>query len=187
MTALRTRRPPDDFRLVRRWVVESAHELSHLRSSLHEAITGEVGTSRGDFSKTPDRMVLVASELATNALRHAKAPRSVQLYATDEQLLLDVVDEDVSTVPEVAGVRPPGEGGFGLKLAQRLASDVGWYASGSTKHVWASFPASPRQSGRNGRHAQVVDDGHDQGELDDDGFRRHGGRTLRAPHVRQLV
>lgn len=187
MTALRTCRPDDDFRLVRRWVVDSPLELSHLRSSLHEAITGEVGASRGDFSQTPDRMVLVASELATNALRHAKPPRAVQLLVTDRQLLLDVVDQDASTAPEVAEVRPPGEGGYGLKLAQRLASDVGWYSSGSTKHVWASFPASPEAAEHLGEHAQAIDDGYDQGEHGHDSRNGHGGRPLRAPRVRELV
>ncbi|MEP7764325.1 ATP-binding protein [Sanguibacter sp. 25GB23B1] len=146
MTVLRTSRPPDDFRLVQRWDVDSAGALAGLRSSLHEAITGAVGAPRGDFSQTPDKMVLVASELATNALRHAKAPRSVRLFARDHELLLDVVDHDVASSPVVAGVRPAGEGGFGLKLAQRLAAEVGWYARGTAKHVWACFPATDAEA-----------------------------------------
>ncbi len=34
---------------------------------------------------------------------------------------------------------PLGEGGLGLPLAERLAADVGWYPSGTVKHVWATF------------------------------------------------
>jgi hypothetical protein len=146
MTVLRTSQPPDDFHLVQRWDVDSAAELARLRSSLHEAITGTAGSPRGDLSQTPDKVVLVASELATNALRHAKAPRSVQLLARDHELLLDVIDHDVATSPEVAEVRPLGEGGFGIKLAQRLAADVGWYARGTAKHVWACFPATDAEA-----------------------------------------
>ena len=146
MTVLRTSRPPDDFHLVQRWDLDSAGALAGLRSSLHEAVTGAVASPRGDFSQTPDKMVLVASELATNALRHAKEPCSVRLLARDHELLLDVVDHDVDSSPVVAGSRPAGEGGFGLKLAQRLAADVGWYARGTAKHVWACFPATDAEA-----------------------------------------
>lgn len=170
MTVLRTCQPPEDFHLVKRWHVDSARELAGLRSSLHEAITGEVGTPRGDLSQTPDKMVLVASELVTNALQHARSPRTVHLLARDHELLLDVVDHDGGTPPEIAEVRAPGQGGFGIKLAQQLATDVGWYPQGSAKHVWACFPATDPEAETVARSARA---------------RHHGSTT--APRVRELV
>jgi two-component sensor histidine kinase len=86
-------------------------------------------------------MVLVASELATNALRHGTPPTAVRLLRRRDTYLLDVADKDVDAQPYVAAGRPPGHGGFGLQIARRIAVDVGWYTAGATKHVWATFPA----------------------------------------------
>ncbi|WP_211281830.1 ATP-binding protein [Sanguibacter antarcticus] len=131
---------------MQRWELDSVHALAGLRSSLHEVITGEAEMPAEDLTETPARIVLVASELATNALRHATAPRTVRLFARDHELLLDVVDHDPATPPVVSGGRPLGEGGFGLRLAQRLASQVGWYSRGTAKHVWASFPVTDHET-----------------------------------------
>jgi hypothetical protein len=35
--------------------------------------------------------------------------------------------------------RPPGDGGLGLQLTERLAEEVGWYPTDTDKHVWAKF------------------------------------------------
>jgi serine/threonine-protein kinase RsbW len=67
----------------------------------------------------------------------------VQLLRRDDTYLLDVADHDLSTTPYLAGARAPGQGGFGLQIARRLAVDVGWYAGDLTKHVWARFPVAP--------------------------------------------
>ena len=137
---LRTSRPPASFRHVRTWVVDSTQQLAGLRTALIRELTG-TDSSPLSLDTVAHAMVLVASELATNALRHGIPPTIVRLLQDGRTLLLDVADHDLSTKPYVAGERPPGHGGFGLQIARRLAVEVGWYATETTKHVWARFPA----------------------------------------------
>jgi hypothetical protein len=138
---LPTSRPPASFAPVRTWVVETVRELSELRAQiLAEIGTGTTPTVVPDLNSIAHQMVLVASELATNALRHGIPPTIVRLLRDGSTYLLDVADHDLGAQPYIAGARPPGQGGFGLQIARRLAVDVGWYATPTTKHVWARFP-----------------------------------------------
>ena len=136
---LRTSTPPDRFVLVQEWVVDTSRELSDLRAGIVRAVATE-GAPPRELDATAHTMVLVASELATNALRHGIPPTIVRLLRAEDTYLLDVADHDLGTTPYIAGARPPGEGGFGLQIARRLALEVGWYATETTKHVWATFP-----------------------------------------------
>ena len=132
--------PPDTFRLVRTWSVETARDLSRLRSEiLAEVSPGGAGPVQ-ELDSTAHSLVLVASELATNALKHGIPPTVVRLLRDRGTYLIDVADHDLTRVPYLAGERAPGRGGFGLQIARRLAVDVGWYATEHTKHVWAIFP-----------------------------------------------
>lgn len=133
-------RPPASFMAKRTWVLDSTEGLGRLRGSLFEELTGDAFLTSSALDDVPEKMVLVVSELATNALRHGKPPTIVTLMTNDDEQLLDVADHDVSTAPQIAEGREIGEGGFGLVLAHRLALDVGWYVSGETKHIWARFP-----------------------------------------------
>ena len=138
---LPTSTPPARFALEREWVIETPRELSELRAGIGRAVASD-GEPPEELDATAHTMVLVASELATNALRHGIPPTVVRLLRSEGTYLLDVADHDLGTTPYVAGARPPGEGGFGLQIARRLALEVGWYTSGSTKHVWATFPVA---------------------------------------------
>jgi serine/threonine-protein kinase RsbW len=135
--------PPGDFVLERTWVLDSLHQLAQLRAGIVDAIATEgwSGPLPKDLDRVPHTMVLVASELATNGLRHGIPPTTVRLLRSGGSYLLDVADHDLGTAPYIAEGRPPGHGGFGLQIARRLALDVGWYATDTTKHVWATFPA----------------------------------------------
>ena len=135
--------PPDDFVLERTWALESLRQLTGLRAEIVDALTpdGWAGPLPKDLDRIPHTMVLVASELATNGLRHGRPPTIVQLLRFGDMYLLDVADHDLRTAPYIAEGRPPGDGGLGLQIARRLALDVGWYATDATKHVWATFPA----------------------------------------------
>lgn len=97
--------------------------------------------STGRLSSTPDKLVLIASELATNALRHGLPPTIVRLARSGDRFLLEVADHDVSTEPVYAGRRIPGAGGVGLHMARQLSLDVGWYRTDDVKTVWATFTA----------------------------------------------
>jgi serine/threonine-protein kinase RsbW len=109
--------------------------------SLHEAITGGPEPVIADLAELLEKVAVVATELATNALRHGLPPTVVRLLRTPDQYVLDVADDQVDAPPEMDITRPFGEGGLGLLFANRLSQETGWYATPTTKHVWATFPA----------------------------------------------
>jgi serine/threonine-protein kinase RsbW len=124
---------------VRRWVLDSPTQLRELRASVHETLTGRPWTADTELADVPEKIMIVATELATNALRHGLPPTIVRLCRSDGRFVLDVADQDPQALPEYADARPPGAGGLGLRLAAELALDVGWYIADNTKHVWARF------------------------------------------------
>lgn len=142
MATLTNSLPPAPHVEVGRWELAGAQELRALRGSLHQAIAGREFPSDARMEEIPEKMVLVASELATNAIRHGIPPSTVRLLRAGDFFVLDVADHDLSTPPEYASGRAPGEGGLGLHLVRDLAFDTGWYLDddSKTKHVWAQFP-----------------------------------------------
>jgi two-component sensor histidine kinase len=125
---------------LQRWVLDSPGQLKLLRASLCEAINAEARTADGELDEVPEKLVLVATELATNALRHGLPPTIVRLGRAGDHFILDVVDHDPDGVPEYAEGRALGGGGLGLRLARKFALEIGWYVFDGTKHVWAEFP-----------------------------------------------
>ncbi len=121
-------------------MVDTLTELHSLRAGLraeinaraHADVDRPLGEVAGD-------LVLVASELATNAIRHGRAPTIVTLHQDGTRFLLEVADHDLSNRPRIVSGRPPGQGGFGLQIARRLAVDVGWYRTEEVKVVWAEI------------------------------------------------
>lgn len=134
-------RPPERFRPVRSWSLDSVTDLSRVRNELLAEITAPHAKPQDALGRVPENMVLVASELATNALQHGLPPTVLSLLVDADDYLLDVCDTDLETTPVIAGERPSGAGGFGLLIAHRLSQEVGWYTTDSAKHVWATFPA----------------------------------------------
>ncbi|MFG1776467.1 ATP-binding protein [Micromonospora sp. NPDC049048] len=143
--------PPPQAVELRRWTLSEPADLHALRASLHEELTGDVLGEGEALAEVPELVALIATELATNALRHGIPPTIVRLLATDDHLILDVADHDLSSLPEFAEAgpeaEPEGDGGRGLQLARALSLDVGWYATDTTKNIWASFPRTERLSG----------------------------------------
>jgi len=154
-------RPPARRFLVEQWLVTTPAQLSVTRAGLAARVApaagravapaladGGDGAARGlpgeedhrGLARTPDQVALVASELATNALRHGLGPAVVRLFRDVRAWVLEVTDHDPGTPPVYAGRRAPGDGGLGLHVARRLATEVGWYVDDGTKTVWASFP-----------------------------------------------
>jgi serine/threonine-protein kinase RsbW len=123
-----------------RWVLDSYDGLRGLRAALHQVITDGVVSESERLDDVFDRMAVVATELATNALRHGLPPTVVRLLRDGDHLILDVADHDLDAPPELVHDRPLGAGGLGLHLTQSFAVDIGWYTTDATKHVWASFP-----------------------------------------------
>jgi len=136
--ALPASRPPDAYVPLRRWVLDSAAQLRTMRGDLREQLAASAPTFEDDGT-APDSVVLVTSELATNALAHGQPPAQVRLLLDGSAVLVVVSDTDTTHVPFLAEGRAPGDGGFGLQIAQRLSADVGWWADAGGKHVWATF------------------------------------------------
>jgi anti-sigma regulatory factor (Ser/Thr protein kinase) len=87
---------------------------------------------------------LVASELASNAMVHARTPFVVTLSEMNGVVLLIVQDGSTSvpvrTTPQVMHM-----GGRGLVLVERLSHKWGASTDGSgSKSVWASFATRTR-------------------------------------------
>jgi hypothetical protein len=133
--------PPDRFAPVRSWRLDSVTDLSRVRRELLAEVTAAHAEPQLVLGRVPENMVLVASELATNALQHALPPTTLSLGSDGRDYLLDVGDSDLESVPVLAGDRAVGAGGFGLLIARRLSQEVGWYTAEGAKHVWAIFPA----------------------------------------------
>jgi serine/threonine-protein kinase RsbW len=133
---------PPDADVFYTWILDSTAELQGLRAALGNVLHGPGAAGVGRLGDVPERMVLVATELATNAIRQGSAPTEVQLLRAGDMFLLDVSDHDPDTVPEPADAGVQDMGGRGLALAQSFSVDVGWYCTPPTKHVWATFAAA---------------------------------------------
>jgi serine/threonine-protein kinase RsbW len=136
---LRTSTPPDGFTTVRSWTLHATAELSPFRNRLAEVLLAAGITIGQDRDSVASKVVLIASELAANALTHGRPPTEVWLRRSGSTWLLEVADHDNSTAPIYAGVREPGAGGLGLHLARHLSLDVGWYTTEATKNIWVTF------------------------------------------------
>ena len=86
-----------------------------------------------------DDVALVISELATNAVVHARTPFSVTMKAFDGSLLL-LVSDDCPLVPSRAVAGHLDTSGRGLMIVEMVTLSWGVAASpGGTKSVWARF------------------------------------------------
>lgn len=132
--------PPEAYDLVAHWLLDRPEHLSSFRADLTQALRDHGASYAGGLTGTADQMVLVASELATNAIVHALPPTRVRLLVGADEFVLDVIDHAPDMPPQIAQDRGIGEGGAGLKIAQRIALEVAWYPDGTAKHVWARFP-----------------------------------------------
>ena len=82
---------------------------------------------------------LVVTELATNAIRHARADVRVGLSRTDDQVLLRVHDGSPSR-PRLRHTSPESDDGRGFATVERVTT--GWGITDESdggKRVWARF------------------------------------------------
>ncbi len=81
-------------------------------------------------------LVLLASELVTNALVYGTGPVQVRLASDARHTRLEVIDDDgTPATPHLVDRQEPG--GWGLQLVDRLAHRWGVDESGGTTLVWA--------------------------------------------------
>ncbi|GGJ84186.1 hypothetical protein GCM10010123_12320 [Pilimelia anulata] len=136
---LRASWPPGGAVTLGSWPLDGPPALAAVRAGMRAALAA-LGWRDGS---TAADVLLVATELATNALRHGLAPARALLLRAPAVLVFDVADSAPAQSPRVRDAVGTDGGGMGLRVAQRVALDVGWYTAGPHKHVWATFPTTP--------------------------------------------
>jgi hypothetical protein len=142
------------MRVAKVWDVAEPAGIGHVRREAASLIdvpapldcrlrAGAGPTEPGGLGELRNRVALSCSELVTNALRHGRLPVQVRLLTDGVAWLLDVADAATDRLPEPYPHRPLGQGGYGLLLVARLASQLGWYVDDDAKHVWARLELSP--------------------------------------------
>jgi hypothetical protein len=68
------RQPPDSDGMIGCWRLDKAGQLQQLRGALREAITMPATSADAEDPDLAERLLVVATELAGNALRHGGPP-----------------------------------------------------------------------------------------------------------------
>ena len=96
-----------------------------------------------------DVVVVVVSELTTNAVLHTKSPFSVRLARRRSSLFLTVHDGSRAPLPFNADHASFDICGRGLQIVERLSSSWGVTAEPDGKSVWARFDLPHAQATQN--------------------------------------
>jgi anti-sigma regulatory factor (Ser/Thr protein kinase) len=86
-----------------------------------------------------DDIVLAASELAANVIRHAKTRFTVRLSAVDEVIRLEVSDGS-SIIPAIKDLA---ESYRGLRMIEAVSEQWGIETTETGKTIWAEFTNTP--------------------------------------------
>jgi anti-sigma regulatory factor (Ser/Thr protein kinase) len=112
---------------------------STVRSALTELADLGYGWVLGD-------MMLVASELVSNAVRHSQCAEDQMLKVTvgiaDPGLEISVCDPGTATTQARVTERPLGAGGLGLKVVEQLSARWGSERMPRGHRVWAQIPVA---------------------------------------------
>jgi two-component sensor histidine kinase len=136
-------RPPRAMRELWCQELHSLAELARLRARLRESLTGSPTVVQPEREHWSERLVLIADELTSNALRHGRAPVATGLSRMRDLWMIAVKDSSTEVPPLPAQGRDPGLGGFGLYLVADLSTQHGWFLERGAKTVWAVLRADP--------------------------------------------
>lgn len=89
-----------------------------------------------------DDLALVVSELVTNAMRYGTPPVELEIGCC-EHCITVVVADGTPGRPAAGDPGPDAEGGRGLLLVEKLASQIGVRPHPPGKAVWAELPRRP--------------------------------------------
>lgn len=110
--------------------IEFVHS-SAAASSVRRALAHDLDVA----DQLADDVALVVSELVTNVVRHARTDGVVELWSCPGEVRIEVHDA-ASAVPQMrASVGP--DGGFGLRIVDRVPTAWGHRPSRHGKTVWA--------------------------------------------------
>ncbi|MEH0424539.1 ATP-binding protein [Streptomyces sp. B21-083] len=116
----------------------SPEAVSRARRTVHDTL------ATWGLDNLADDMVLVASELVTNALQHASGPIVMVLQQRDETVLVEVADVSPA-LPVPRRESADDESGRGLALVEAFSDGWGYRRRGNRrgKWVWCSWSLSP--------------------------------------------
>ena len=89
-----------------------------------------------------DDAVLIASEMAANAVRHGTPPVLLRLDHHDDRVRITVSNHGDSPDPRILTADPGAPHGRGLAMVEALAIEVGWSRDGDRLDVWAEVAVS---------------------------------------------
>lgn len=84
-----------------------------------------------------DDLVLIASELAANAVRHGSPPARLRLDRDAVRIRITVSNHGDAPDPRILTAEPHADHGRGLAMVEQLADRVGWARDGDRLDVWA--------------------------------------------------
>ncbi|MET7763699.1 ATP-binding protein [Streptomyces sp. NPDC005336] len=104
---------------------------------------GWLPAATADQRAAAEDVLLVVSELVTNACLHAEGPEELRVSCSAKVLRLEVVDLGAGTPAPRTPHRAGRPGGHGMFIVQRLCLDWGVVRNveGSGKTVWAELAA----------------------------------------------
>lgn len=109
------------------------------------AVRGFVRRVLADWGIESGDAVLLANELATNSVLHARGPFDILLHRNANRLRVSVRDEN-TRLPEFPRVPPDALSGRGLAMVAALAADWGIESvPGTGKTVWFEVDLTERR------------------------------------------
>lgn len=88
-----------------------------------------------------DDVLLVFSELVSNAVRHAGGATTIKVVHRDETVRVEVYDRATSS-PTLRDTDVLSPGGRGLHIVRNASRDWGWEHTSTGKRVWALVSCS---------------------------------------------
>lgn len=109
----------------------SPEEVRNVRDFVRQTIQG---------CPVADDVILLASEVATNAIRHTASgvggTFSVRVHVQDGWVRAEVHDLGSDTAPSVRRSGSPGESGAGLRVVDTIADTWGFHGGQRGRVVW---------------------------------------------------
>lgn len=98
-----------------------------LQSGEMRAVLAEFARREGIGGERLDDLVLAASEVMANAVRHGDAPTQAVAWSTEDEVVCQIADRGPGVADPLAGWLPPSKlaiGGWGLPIARQLSDAV---------------------------------------------------------------
>jgi two-component sensor histidine kinase len=139
-------RLPQGFRELWCQELHSLRQLAELRARLRATLTGSAVVVHPEREHWSERLVLIADELTSNALRHGAPPVATALSRAADRWMVTVKDSSAHVPPTPAEGRDPRHGGFGLYLVADLSAAHGFDLERGAKSVWAVVEADDAEN-----------------------------------------